>query len=91
MLFLDQFYAFKFIPDPDAEFKMTKLGKIYARYVPEYSLSPEGEKVFNRSIYLYLNVSFQETSTLVFEPQDFVLDGKKTRVLVSWNETFKKR
>ncbi|MGB2340877.1 MAG: RCC1 domain-containing protein, partial [Candidatus Poseidoniaceae archaeon] len=75
MLFLDDFFAFKFVPDITSGFKTTKLGTIYSRYTAPFIENADGSKTYDRSNYLFIDVTFQETGFELFEPQDFSLDG----------------
>ena len=75
VLFLDDFYAFKFVPDLASGFRETKLGRIYLRYTAPFIENADGSKDYNRSSFVYINVTFQETGFELYEPLDFTLDG----------------
>ena len=66
-------YSFKFVPNLNGSFRDTKLGRIYFEYTAPNTGTDENP--VTRSIFTYLNVSFQETDYLVYEPEDFTLDG----------------
>ena len=76
MLFLQSFYALKFVPWTPSGFRETKLGRIYLRYVAPFSGGENDQPiVYSRSDFQYMDVTFQETGFELYEPKDFTLHG----------------